>query len=275
MKNSSDKNSASQCAELFNDADEPATEISDGFRIKRRRLIWLPLLTAAALVPPNLKNVFATARQPDERNKISNDNQSAEVDWEAFVKQGLPVIQTLHQDASARGQDAYLYELAHWAARLNLKTIPRAKLSPFTPVNPAVHFGVGFRGVPFFTVEWWLEPGAVLPPHCHPNASVCTLGIEGEARIRNFETVGLAPEFSSPQKFQVRETHNEVIATGRINSLSAVRDNIHTFQAGKDGARGVDFSSYHGKDIGFSFLNIETRPLNDERKIYEASWRKI
>ncbi len=275
MNKSRKTNSALQIAEPVSVENQSATEISRGFCIKRRRLIWLPVLTAAALVPLNLKNIFALPAQPASPNKGSSESPSAEVDWDAFVKQGLPAIQTLHQDSSARGQDAYLYELAHWAARLNLKTIPRAKLAPFTPVSPAVHFGVSFRGVPFFTVEWWLEPGATLPPHCHPNASVCTLGLEGEARIRNFETLGATPDFSSSQAFQVRETHNEVISTGRINSLSAVRDNIHTFQAGKEGARGIDFSAYHGKDIGFSFLNIESKPMDNEKKIYEATWRKI
>src|SRR5262249_36766353 len=117
--------------------------------------------------------------------------------------------------------------------------------------------------------------GAYLPPHCHPNASVCTLGLDGEARLRNFEIAGTAPEFSSKEVFRVRETHNEVISAGRINCLSALRDNIHTFQAGKAGARGVDFSTYHGPDIGFSFLNIESKPLDVEQRLYEATWRKI
>jgi hypothetical protein len=274
MNNIQDKNSVGQSADGLLHS-EPATQVAEGFHIKRRQLLWLPMLTAASLVPFNLKTIFATPGQSGESDKPSAENQSAEVDWDGFMKQGVPAVQTLHRDSSARGQDAYLYELAHWAARLNLKTIPRARLAPFTPVNPAVHFGVSFRGVPFFTVEWWLEPGAVLPPHCHPNASVCTLGLEGDARVRNFEVVGPAPEFSSTQPFQVRETHNEVIAAGRINSLSAVRDNIHTFQAGKAGARGIDFSTYHGKDIGFSFLNIAAKPLDSERQVYEASWRKI
>jgi hypothetical protein len=114
-----------------------------------------------------------------------------------------------------------------------------------------------------------------LPPHCHPNASVCTLGIEGEARIRNFEIAGEAPNFSSKETFRVRETHNEIIAPGRLNTLSALRDNIHTFQAGKQGARGIDISTYHGPDVGFSFLNIADKPRDSERWVYEAAWKKL
>lgn len=120
-----------------------------------------------------------------------------------------------------------------------------------------------------------MAPNAVLPPHCRPNARVCTLGIEGETRIRNFQIVDTAPEFSSPQGFHLRETHNEIITSGRINTLSSTRDNIHTFQAGKEGARGIDISTYHGPDVGFSFLDIRNTPVDAGDRIYEAAWKKL
>ena len=78
---------------------------------------------------------------------------------------------------------------------------------------------------------------------------------------------------SSRKTFLVRETHNEVIAPGRINALSSLRDNIHTFQAGRNGARGIDISTYHGPDVGFSFLDIAPTPKETERRIFEAAWK--
>jgi hypothetical protein len=158
-------------------------------------------------------------------------------------------------------------------SRTRTSDIPRAKLGRFEKLEPAASFGVSYRGRPFFIVEWQLEPNALLPPHCHPNASVCTVGLEGEAHIRNFEIIGHAPEFSSRKIFMVRETHNEIIAPGRINTLSSMRDNIHTFQAGKSGARGIDISTYHGPDVGFSFLDIAGKPRESKGGIYEATWK--
>jgi hypothetical protein len=181
----------------------------------------------------------------------------------------------LHKDSSGKGQDAYLYWIASMAARLSLSAIPKAKLGSFAGLNPPVDFGISHRGVPFFVVEWRMAPNAILPPHCHPNASVCTLGTEGETRIRNFQIVDTAPEFSSPQNFHLRETHNEIITSGRINTLSSTRDNIHTFQAGKEGARGIDISTYHGPDVGFSFLDIRSTPVDAGKRIYEAAWKKL
>lgn len=56
---------------------------------------------------------------------------------------------------------------------------------------------------------------------------------------------------------------------------AAARDNIHAFQVGKDGARGIDITTCHGKDIGFSFLNIEEKPSNAEQRLFEANWKKL
>src|SRR5258706_2841775 len=157
-------------------------------------------------------------------------------------------------------------------SRARTSDIPRAKLGRLGTLKPEVSFGLSYRGKPFFIVEWQLEPLAFLPPHCHPNVSVCTVGLEGEAQIRNFEIKGEPPEFSSRKTFLVRETRNEIIAPGRINTLSSTRDNIHTFQAGKNGARGIDISTYHGPDVGFSFLDIAAKTRDADSRVYEAAW---
>ncbi|MGH9752039.1 MAG: hypothetical protein ACREA2_04590 [Blastocatellia bacterium] len=261
---------------LTPDPDQAEKELVSDAAITRRRLLWLSALTGAAIFgrPPQIAAQSMTKIDSDKT--IVNKNQNAvDLGWDDFLKQCVPVAEELHRDPSKSGQDAYLYWLASMIARLRLKDLPRAKLGRYGTLDPPVSFGRSFRGKPFFIVEWRLEPGAILPPHCHPNASVCTLGIEGEARIRNFEIVGDAPDFSSKQAFQVRETHNEIIAPGRLNTLSALRDNIHTFQAGKQGARGIDISTYHGPDAGFSFLDINDKARDAERRIYEAAWKKL
>jgi hypothetical protein len=245
---------------LFSAKETEKTELKSGLVIERRSFLWLPLVAAAGLVSP--RNLLG-------QEALLNNSLT----WDDFLKECLPKAIELHKDTTAQGQDAYLYWIASLAARLALQTIPPAKTGKFNDLP--VEFGIGYRGVPFFVVEWKMAPDAFFPPHNHPNASVCTLGIEGEARIRNFEVVGEAPEFSSTEKFKVRETHSGVISAGRINALSAKRDNIHTFQVGKAGASGIDISTYHGKDAGFSFLDIQARPIDSEKQIFEANWKKL
>ncbi|MEZ5428706.1 MAG: hypothetical protein R2747_20845 [Pyrinomonadaceae bacterium] len=250
---------------FFSAATEEKSEFESGVVIERRNLLWLPVLAASALI-------FA----PSE---ISARKPAAEVfgsmTWDEFLKECLPRAGELRRDTTASGQDAYLFWIASLAARLDGRTIPAAKLGKFKDLDPAVEFGVGYRGVPFFVVEWKMAPGAIHPPHNHPNVSVCTVGLEGEARIRNFEAEREAPEFSSKEKFRVRQTHDQIISAGRINTLSARRDNIHTFEVGKDGARGIDITTFHGENIGFSFLEIRPEPLDAGKRLFEANWKKL
>jgi hypothetical protein len=247
---------------LFSTVETEKKEFESGVIIERRSFLWLPLVALTALAFP--RNLLAKVNLPE--NSLT---------WDDFLKECLPKATELHKDTTAQGQDAYLYWIASMASRLDLQTIPKAKTGKFKNLDPPVEFGVGYRGVPFFVVEWKMSPNAYHPPHNHPNASVCTVGIEGEARIRNFEVVGNAPEFSSTEKFKVRETHNEIISAGRINALSAKRDNIHTFQVGKNGARGIDISAFHGENVGFSFLDIQSEPIEAEKQIFAATWKKL
>jgi len=210
------------------------------------------------------KNVFAqapmTATGPSGSEKLA---------WDEFLKQSIPVAQQLLADP-AFSVDEYLYRIGSLATRL--KELPNTALGSYKTVEPRVWFGPSFRGTPFFIIQWRMEPGANLPPHNHPNASVCTLGFEGEVRLRNFEIVGDAPDYNSQKTFRVRETHNQTMSHGRISTLSPSRDNIHWFQVGKEGARGIDINTMVGKVAPFSFLEISKTPADSENRIFEAAW---
>ena len=192
--------------------------------------------------------------------------------WEEFLKASVPAARQLVADPTF-SVDEYLYRIGSLATRL--KEIPDTKLFPYTAVDPRVFFAPSFRGSPFFIIQWRMEPGAVLPPHNHPHASVCTLGYEGEVRLRNFEIVGEAPAYTARKTFLVRESRNEIMTRGRINTLSPSRDNIHYFKVGKEGARGIDITTLHGEMAPFSFLDIGEKPVDPEGRIFEAAWSGV
>lgn len=111
-------------------------------------------------------------------------------------------------------------------------------------------------------VSYRLAPGALLEPHNHPNYSVATLCVEGEARVTHYEPDAAAPSFSSREPFTVRRTAERLLRPRQATTLSPSRDNIHTFRAGPHGARLVDLFSVHGQDAGFSYLDIDHRPAS-------------
>lgn len=243
---------------------EPAQEIFPGVT-ERRYFLRRSIETVAALVA-----LGATTKSFLAQELAGAAGPADKLTWDSFLKESVPLAQQMIADP-AFSVDEYLYRIGSLATRL--KEIPDTKLFPYKGVAPAMSFAPSFKGSPFIIVQWQMEPDATLPPHNHPNYSVCTLGYSGEARLRNFEIVGEAPEFASKKTFRIRETHNEVLAPGRINTLSPTRDNIHCFQAGKAGARGIDITTPHGKNVGFSFLDLSDKPADPEKRIFEVAWK--
>ena len=238
-------------------------------RFERRHFIRGSLATAAGLVLTGMLSKSVLAQAPAGTTALSGSEKLA---WDDFLKQSVSVAQQLIANP-AFSVDEYLYRIGSLATRL--KDLPDSALGSYKTVEPRVWFGPSFRGTPFFIIQWRMEPGANLPPHNHPNASVCTLGFEGEVGLRNFEIVGAAPDYDSKQTFRVRETHSQTLARGRISTLAPARDNIHWFQVGKEGGRGIDINTLHGKVGPFSFMEIAKTPADSEKRIYEATWIEL
>jgi hypothetical protein len=226
----------------------------------RGSLTALAAILALEIMP---KGLFARATV-----KGAGAMATGALGWEDFLKQSVPIAQQLMADPDLN-IDEYLYRIGSLATRLN--EIPDSKLGPYTKVDPRVWFGPSFRGSPLLIIQWRMEPGAFLPPHNHRNASVCSLGYQGELRLRNFEIVGEEPGYESGKTFRVKQTRDEAISRGRISTLSPSRDNIHSFAAGKTTARGIDINTLHGKN-DFSFLNLSEKPVDTENRIFEATW---
>jgi hypothetical protein len=236
---------------------------------ERRYFLRGSLTTMAAIVALRARPKCLLAQTPIKSTEAAGANGLA---WDEFLKRAVPMAQQLIAEPGF-SIDEYLYRIGSLATRL--KEIPDSALGSYKTVEPRVWFGPSFRGSPFFIIQWRMEPGALLPPHNHPNASVCTLGFEGEVRLRNFEIIGEAPDYASKKSFRVRETRNEMMSHGRINTLSPLRDNIHCFQVGSEGARGIDINTLHGKTNNFSFLDISKTPADSERYIFEAVWSDL
>jgi hypothetical protein len=253
------------------DHEQPGAELAPGVLVERRSVLWLPAVAATAVVLGSREAHLCAAEQDEKRP--DPEPHAGRIGWDDFLKECLAVAKDFSKDTSPSGQDAYLQRLAALAVRL--QKAPATKLSPYAKLDPKVEFAPSYRGTPFVIIQWRMHPRAILPAHCHPRASVCTLGLEGEARLRNFEVEGTGPAFNSgsTETFLIRETHSQIIAPGRVNTISTVRDNIHYFEAGPDGARGIDITIPYGGDGSFSFVGFTPdRPKDAVRRVFEARW---
>lgn len=241
----------------------PAKSTIPGYRESRRHvLLAAPAVMAGFLASPSR---LIAALDGAQTNELLDE----------FISSSNQMAVALKADDSAAGQDAYVTYLTESVAHID--EVARANLSStsWKGFDPGVFLGESGRNQAFFVVHFDLEPGAFLPPHCHPKTSVCTLGIEGSSVLRHFETENSAPDYKVDREteFLIRETRRVQLEAGRISTLTEYRDNIHLFEAGPRGSRGIDVTTDYGGDGSFSFLQFDHKnPVDEENKQYSAKW---
>lgn len=256
---------------LLSDSTAPEEEaIAPGYVIQRRFFIRAGSIATAAVAFASPARVFA--RDSETPGVLSYVDEP--LDFDAFLKECAELAKTAQQEASLN-EEAHIFRLSAAASRLRRASVPKGKLGAFPGLNPPVEFGPLKIAPPLAIIQWRLAPGATLPPHNHNPADIISLCLEGACTVRHFEVVHGAPDYSSKETFLIRESRNDLLTPGRMSSLSTVRDNIHTFHAGKDGAMGIDINSILPGDKPFSFLDIAEKPRDPQNRIYDAVWKKL
>jgi hypothetical protein len=239
-----------------------ASRIPGYSELRRHILIGAPAALAACVLSPN--RLLAAMEESESNGQL-----------EDFIGNTAQRAIQLKSDASSSGQNAYVNYIAE--AVSSVENVSKDNLSPksWKNLQPGVYLGVSGQNSAFFVVQWQLEPGAFLPPHCHPKTSVCTLGLEGAATLRHFEPESTAPSYRDDRdsEFLIRETRRLELLPGSTSTLTEHRDNIHLFVAGDRGARGIDVTTDYGGDGSFSFLKFDhNNPEGNGTDTYLARW---
>ena len=221
----------------------------NGVSRERRLVLGLPLLLAGSALP-------AARLQADSFTELTRVCKSLAADL---------------LEKNALTADEYLLQLASLGAALHPGDVPKGKLGRFSNFDPPIELGPIHRELPIFIIQWKFAPGAVLRPHNHTPAHVLSLCIEGECRVRHFDAIG-APPLDSRETFRIRETENRILRAGRSTSLTPTRDNIHTFEAGPEGAFGFDINTSLPGEGDWSMLELDDQPLKGYERVFEARW---
>ncbi len=247
-----------KCYEL----PQSRTETPGYSEIRRCLVVGAPAAMATCLTAPG-------------RLLAAMDDAGSDHELRRFIEETAARAASLKSDASANGQDAYVKYLADAVVAVDDAATDNLSTTSWKGMDPGVFLGAAGRNKAFFVVHWRLAPGALLPAHCHPKTSVCTLGLEGAATLRHFEVGADAPSYRDDRstEFLVRETRRLELRAGTVSTLTEHRDNVHLFEAGKSGARGIDVTTDYGGDGSFSFLELDHRkPLERGGRSYVARW---
>ena len=246
-------------------------EVAPGFVEERRFFLRAPLAAAAGLI---LARAGGGGAQEPPAPRVSSSSSQAQLDFAVFFEECFGLARQAAGSATL-DEDAYLARISAVAALLRPESVPDTKTGRFGDINPPIEFGPIKAQPPLVLILWRMAPGATLPAHNHTPADVLSVCLKGEVRVRHFDIVGEAPEYDSKQTFHIKETRNLLMAPGRMSGLTQVRDNIHTFHAGEQGALGMDINTFLPGDKKFSFLEFGDKPIDAGKRIYEAAWKKI
>ncbi|MEC8652041.1 MAG: hypothetical protein VYA51_10575 [Planctomycetota bacterium] len=237
-------------------------EVADGVVIERRRVFWLSAAGVAALL---------VGRSPRAQDPVSpsRPRRTGTLDYPAFLEELYPLAKRL-VDSKGEDEEAYLMTVAAAMTRISDPKSPlREAMKAFRKRQP--HQGERF---PLAAMTIKLKPGKGFSHHDHLDYNGVIMGVSGEARVRNYDFVGTPPEVDSGKAFLVRETRDDLILPGRISTLGRNRDNVHDLIAGKDGAQVLDVFTFFSKRAGSRYLELDDKPRDAERRVYEASWRQ-
>lgn len=240
---------------------------NNGVRVTRREAFRASGLLAGAMLGSAVIGSAAAGAQGADSNSADTEGEA----FEEFGKRWLELAEGLLAQ-SEPNEDAYLYRLCSLLSDLPPAAIPNRMRTVWD--GDGMKTGPAWVSTPVFAVELELEPGAVVRAHNHETYNNVTLGLEGDCRVRHFDTVGVVPDFRTEleQVFHLREMLSARLIPGRMSHLSRTRDNIHWFQAGEKGARLMDFTLGFGGDSGFSAIELGADPVDARLGVYEAHW---
>jgi len=190
------------------------------------------------------------------------------VSLERFLEDVLPVARELVGDVSPIGEDRYLHTLASYAVALGDVAAPELRASA---QGEGVEIGASWAGDPFVVLHWRMRPGAEIRPHAHTYGNVVTVGLEGRARVTNFETVE-PPEFASDEHVLLRRTTDQILLPGRINLVPLSHGFVHGFRAGPEGARGLDITTRLRERQPTPYLVLEEEPVDAAAALFRGYW---
>lgn len=239
-----------------------------GIHVERREVIQLAGLSLA--LP-----LFASRHLP--LHPAAADDQAFDAFCDRWRDLTAQLVQPGEREAPGRDLDLYMHRLAGEVSSLPFERIPPLQRKVFE--NERITTGPAWvdGGGAIFIVQIRMEPGAVILPHDHPNHVVATSCLEGASRCDHYELVGQAPAREDRDtSFRVQRTRSDLLSPGRTSHLSRTRDNVHTFEAGEEGAVLVDFTIEVDDSGGaFAMIDVDAEPVDAFQRIHRARWMDV
>lgn len=244
--------------------EQPRTTVAEGVVLERRSLLRFSAATVAA-------GLAAACAAPGQRKPAVEaplEATDGTLDISQFLAEMYPRAKEYVASGGKR-EESYLMAVGELMARLQAPT-PEDTQSAMRSLYK--EHGSEERRFEIWVAVFDFEGGKGFSHHDHRDYNGVIQGLEGEARVRNFDVVGDVLVPPKGETFQIRQTRDDLILPGRFSTLGTVRDNVHEVVAGPGGAKLLDVFTYLEKDSRSYSMDVDPTPVDAERGIYEASW---
>lgn len=230
-----------------------------GVQVERRSFLAVAAATLGAFATGETSAAALTGALagPDERD----------TSFQKFLDEAVPVAREILADSSL-AEDRYLHTIAALAVQVGDVAVPELRPSS---QGERTFIGASYTEGPFVVLHWKMEPGSEIRAHAHTYGNVVTLGLEGEARVRNYEMVG-SRDFETKESFRVRMTQDQLLGRGDVNLVPLEHGYVHGFVAGKQGARGLDITTRRKEKQPTPYLVLENDPIDVDARLFRGRW---
>jgi len=155
--------------------------------------------------------------------------------------------------SGAKNQEQFMQFLALWATAMPNPVEPAWQ--PIAGANQRLEFASLFKGRPFVVAALKLNPGCVLPVHCHPGGGAVSVCIEGSLVMRHYELVASSAPFTETgATVDVDEVAAASLRVNQFTLFTPTRANLHGFEAGPNGATLVEMTVQWAGTGAFSYF---------------------
>jgi hypothetical protein len=141
---------------------------------------------------------------------------------------------SLVEETGAKDTEQFMQFLALWATAMPDPT--ELAWQSIDGANEKLEAAIVSPGRPFVVGALKMDPGCIVPLHCHPSGGAVSVCTQGSLVMRHYDLVAGSAAFTDTgATAEVDQASVASLTRNRFTLFTPTRANLHTFAAGPDG----------------------------------------
>ena len=216
--------------------------------VQRRQLVQaIPVSLAAALLCPK-----SAVPQPAYSSPVPAQYDT----FAEWLESARAAALNLVKRTGAEDTAQFMQFLALWVTAM--PDPPELVWQAIAGANERLEAATVAAGRPFVVGALRMDPGCIVPLHCHPSGGAVSVCTQGSLVMQHYDLAAESAAFAETgARAEVDEASVARLTKSRFTQFTPTTANLHTFTAGPDGATLVEIAVQWGGTGAFSYLKLE------------------